>query len=238
MKFATKSLLMVMVLVLVGSTAMADYANPPGWENETDFTHQSWEFNTGATNGPPDGDPAWVNPCGTPNMTDVYLADPGMMEWSDVPMGITTDRRGMWGGMTFNVAVGEVSISMTFDIPNYQRPAPWKKQIWVEMTYFGTDGHAFVEVEGYGSEVISSETFELLPETPGSSSQWWRYTALIDLPDQPASETITVGLIKGTEMAVMIDEIDIDTRCVPGPATTALLGLGGIGALLRRKRRA
>jgi len=34
----------------------------------------------------------------------------------------------------------------------------------------------------------------------------------------------------------LVDQLVIDTRCAPEPATMALLGLGGLGMLFRRKR--
>lgn len=234
---------------LSGLTALADYNNPPGWENDTDFTHQSWEFNPSGWDGddpiPPevpliaDGD--YSNPFGDPTMLNIEFTqtEPGMAGWTWEPMAIVTERKGMYGGMQTDVA-------MTFEIPNFERPKPWKKQIWLQTAYFGCTASAgnvvSVEIAADAdftnpfSVATLSENIEVLVEQPGSASRWYRYTGLFELDEQPGMEYIRLTVANDTAVATMVDQVDIDTRCIPEPATLALLGLGSLFTLARRRR--
>ena len=249
MKDFVKSIFVVSICCLAASSAMADYVNPPDWGNDTDFTHQSWEFNPSGWEGedpiepviPLVADSGYSNPFGDPTMLSVEFTqtEPGMAGWTWIPMAITTERRGMYGGM-------QTDVIMTFEIPNYERAEPWKKQIWLQTAYFGCTASAgdVVSIEFAAnadftnpfSVTTLSEDIEELFEPPGSASRWYRYTGLFELDEQPGMEYIRVTVCNDTAVATMVDEVDIDTRCIPEPATMVLLGLGSLFALARRRK--
>ena len=115
-------------------------------------------------------------------------------------------------------------------IPNRLEPLP-KKEIWIQLIWQpgGNDQTLFLPDE------------PLVAVTPFDSIQFSRQdTALngwthslftIDMWPNPPEEWIT---IKGD---ILVDNLAIDTRCIPEPATFALLGVGGVLMNLIRKRR-
>ncbi|MCD6394024.1 MAG: hypothetical protein J7M40_11015, partial [Planctomycetes bacterium] len=58
-----KAFLLVIGLCVFAGSVSADYANPPGWENDPYFTHQSWSFGT-PTNPSASDDGGAGNPFG------------------------------------------------------------------------------------------------------------------------------------------------------------------------------
>ena len=59
---------------------------------------------------------------------------------------------------------------------------------------------------------------------------WYTYNGLIRIPFNPPSERIWFGFPESTN----IEEIVIDTICLPEPATLALVAFGGALVLRRR----
>jgi hypothetical protein len=66
---------------------------------------------------------------------------------------------------------------------------------------------------------------------PGPGN-WYVYNFLITIPENPAWELIQLEFPESTN----IEEIVIDTICIPEPVSVALLGLGLVPLLLRRKK--
>jgi hypothetical protein len=209
--------------------ARADYVNPPGWDGDTDFTHQTWEFTTDDV--PLIADDGYSNPFGDPTMTEVYLCNPEEMFWVWEPMGGGT-RYGHWGGMPFG-AVGpdEVAAAITFEIPNAARPEPWFKEMWIQVAYWGDilSGGQVLTVEiARDSEfqdlyltydAVAADIEDQSATGSGSSGQFWRFTHTFVLEDQPGIEYVRVSLVPADSMAVFLDQVSIDTRCVSGPVT-------------------
>lgn len=230
-------LVVVAFCCLGGLAANGDYLDPPNWSDSTGFTHQSWDFNYPSAlepQGPqlpvyPDGDPNWINPFGAPCLVDVQFNDypagiPGIVGWrwdysSDQ---FQTYRRGYWGGMG--------NVTLTFKIPDRQRPPLCQKQIWVQMTYLARkDGG-----KTYDIAVASDPNFtdanepklaylhlDEIDEPEGNVSKWYRLTAAYVLADQPQAEYVRltafhlpIALSPPVGGAAMIDQVDIDTRTV------------------------
>lgn len=64
----------------------------------------------------------------------------------------------------------------------------------------------------------------------GQFTGWYTYPFLVKIPDNPPEEWIHIDFPYST----IIDEIVVDTICIPEPGLTAMLGLGGM-LLLRRR---
>ena len=71
------------------------------------------------------------------------------------------------------------------------------------------------------------------PQIQHDASTWYTYNGLNEIIPNPDGEWLTFELVDSTN----IEEIVIKTVCMPEPATLALLGAGGLGILLARRRR-
>lgn len=211
MRLLSAVLVFAVVMVVVPSLARADDLFPPPWRNQAGTTLQEWTFPDANQNPPPD---VVINPYGMPG-AQVW---PGTGQWWWA----------MWGG---RMGVWPLSGAMEFTIPNQNIPNPYK-DIWIQITWAK---QAFLSepvlssVPGGTVELVRQVDLGPTGEPPPAGANWWHSTYKIRIYPNPASEVIRID---GT---VMVDQIVIDTICVPEPATMALLGLGSL-VLLRRRR--
>lgn len=204
-----KRVLLLFVLVsLLAATAQADDLFPPEWRGEPRTTWQGWEFATSDPNPLPD---LGQNPMGPPST----LVQPGYDQtWEDIIDG----RQGVW----------PLSGTIDIEIPNYPDPNP-EKWIWVQLTWkpqvvgdYALDVRAAPELSGDWVDGAPINEI-LLPDG------WIHTTYEMILPYNPEFEQVFIG---GT---VFVDELVIDTYCVPEPATMGLLAFGGL-MMIRRRR--
>ena len=174
-------------------------------------------------------DGGYLNPNGEPSMTRLDMADSEMTGWSYKVMGPPTSRTGIFGGMFSDVV-------MTFVIPNDANDT-LLKEVWLQVAYWG-DSEAsgdIVSVEFFADDpnitdpnrlnvIRSSTNIEVLPEIPGSSGSWYRYTGTFLLDRQPTVEYVLLSIVQGACVAVIVDEVDIDTRCIPVRCATPIPG--------------
>ena len=229
----TRTLSTILVaMALCNCAALADYVDPPAWESDTDFTHQSWDFLTGDV--PLDADNGTSNAFGVPRMTDdLFLYDETYMFWSPDAYGHIPQRYGMWGGMPGGIVTppsdpDELAMYLTFEVPNSERPAPWRKELWIQVVYWGCierDGQVItVEIAAdpdfqnvYHAYPATADDIETLDEPPGDTGRVYRFTHTFALNDQPPVEYVRTSLVRGESAAIFIDQVSIDTRCiVPG----------------------
>jgi len=192
--------------------------NPPWSSTAPNTTHQAWEFTT------PTYDP--LNPY--PQVNDnpycnptIYFSD-GTSYWD----GSTTDLPLIPGPLGDPITSWHVDVNgggFTLGIPNAPDPNPWK--------------HIFYQVTSDKAPNPSGPTTSP-PGThrPGTAFQhaggWYTYTGQIDITPNPLYEYITFTFPASTN----IEEIVIDTICVPEPITLGLLGVGGLMMLRRRQK--
>jgi len=242
----------VLVVFLCAQLASADYAHPPGWDTNPYFTHQSWSF--GDATNPSAPDPGAVSP-GSPsfNMTApgaTWVDDLGMVYAPDyTPLG---QRQGGWR-IDGPSGIRDVQREewFTVDIPNTQNPN-LTKEVWIELTFMVTNlGHAGtisddVDLQIWADGNVGNDDYKFdyhgstPPEPIGGSllgEVWGRTSAMFSFFPQPGDETIVLSGWLDDGKYVILDQIDVDTRCIPEPTTMGLLGMGVLALIRRRKNR-
>jgi hypothetical protein len=209
-------------LVFLGlCIACNSFAGLAPWNGQPNTTYQSWGFGTDAPVSAPDSAPA-LNPYGDPTAsilhTDgtVVSGDDSDTRWMSTHPQFGTDlHSGVWRFYG--------SDYLELIIPNDPEERPIK-EIYLQLTYSASNYPIFKTTPGFlGIELISDIEID---------SNYDLLTLLITIEPNPSSETIE---LRPNDCTMYIDQIIVDTICVPEPATMVLLSLGG---LLLRKRRA
>jgi len=203
------------ILFLAGTVVLAEDIQPPDWRGEWSTTSQVWEFSTLQSNPiKPDGPALGGNP---PLLSTQLTVTPGpSMGWIDKdPSG----RQGIW----------PLSGMMDVIVDNHNPPNEFK-WVWVQITWRPQDPgkHPIIEPmieEGYQTTPpVLVERFEFI------GTDWFEDTYFWQIQPNPPDERFTItGIID-------VDELVIDTWCIPEPATLGLLLVGGVLALIRRIR--
>jgi hypothetical protein len=205
--------LTIFLFIAAGLTAASaalgeDFSAPP-WRGTAGSTYQQWDFSTDVLT--PSPDPV-ANPYGDPLLRVKPIGD-----WIDV----TGNRQGVWP------LSGEIDVY----VPNWLEPRP-EKEIWVQLTWQATDVDPFLPNQPVVG-VTSQPLFDSMEMTRTDIVDFipgWNHSVFkINLYPNPSEEWFT---IKGD---IMVDQLIIDTRCIPEPTTVLFLGIGGAIALARRK---
>lgn len=199
----------ILCLSLFVQIAQADDLNPPPWRGQPRTTFQEWTFAT-------------PNPMPLPDLVNNPYGQPGAQVWP----GTGQQYWPIWGGRG---GVWPLSGAMEFYIPN--AVGGEYKDIWIQLTWAK---QAFMSspiistIPGGTIQLLSQIDIGPTGEPAPAGANWWHSTYNIRIYPNPEFETIRID---GT---IMVDQIVIDTICVPEPATMTLLALGGL-VFLRRK---
>ena len=193
--------------------------NPPDWRTKPagipPTSLQGWSF---STNDNPAIADVVNNDFGDPTL-DITIASPTGRYFQTYDAG-----GGAHQGVWMVTALDYIDIY----IPNSgdNDPETWK-EIWLQIIYSDPGG------TGAQVPIDTNPDYASLNREPlqdlGDGYVLDTYSIIIE-PNPPWEEVLTFAI----QCQIYIDEIVVDTMCVPEPATIILLGLGG---LLLRKRR-
>lgn len=175
-------------------------------------THQAWSFDT--ADNPTYADTS-QNPHGDALASIEY--DGVTAPWLENYLG----HQGVW----------EVEDWMKIHIPNDDTAAPSpEKSIWIQMVF--TAGPQSQNNESQLFTVPAYASLDIL-ETEILDENFIMGTYLITL--EPMSESEDIYILP-RDFKIYIDSLTIDTRSVPEPATLALLGIGSLFTMIRKRK--
>ncbi len=193
-------------ILLFGIVRAEDY-NPPDWRGQDNTTVQLWEFGDDNPTPPPD----YVsNPFGSPS-----LEVTGSAPWT-IWLASDHGHTGVWKFEDY----------IQVDIPNLDQQNAYK-EIWLQLIM---SAERLNETNPVISAIPGAGPLELIDKQQ-IDDYYWRATYSLTIEPNPASETI---YIQPRDCTLYLDELVIDTICVPEPATIMLMGLAAI-ALLRKR---
>jgi len=209
-----KGLVTLALVAAVTGAALGHDLFPPVWRGEPRTCRAVWDDWTGYQPCDPD---QWESVPPIENPLTPYAWGNG-------------DR--VWDGQTWVVRLDSDPDKISFWLPNYPRPSDYKLAR-VQVTYANLNSPnppvqwPDITVTGDGiSNVIGPSMFD------------WTGTGYVtaaydfEIIPNPEEEAFHVAF---TGYPAYVDQVVIDTWCVPEPAMLSLLGIGGLG-LLRRKR--
>jgi hypothetical protein len=196
----------VAAAVVLINTAWADDFNAPDWRGDPRTTYQRWEFGTSSTTPAPDD---YTNTLGVPTLTVT----------GEFPY---TAHQASYEGAT---GVWKFEDYIQIEIANFNEEYDLKR-IWIQLTYLAATGTAPL--------ILTEPTYSErnIVEGPTPSGNYYHIAYEILIEPNPTSETI---YIQPADCTLYLDEVVIDTICIPEPATICLLGFGAL-ALLRKRR--
>lgn len=206
-------------IVLVFVLGAVAQASAPDWRGQAGTTYQRWLFDSDANPAAPN---YVTNPYG-PVCAAVTVGDFGV-GWIDSIPGFGT-RTGYWD----LGSVGNISVNL----PN--RPLQREfKEMWVRVTYFEDITQApVISVNAVGEVSLIGESTEIV-ESVGTGGRWIASLTKWRIVPNPACEQV---VITSDMFGSIIDEVEIDTLCIPEPSSFAALlaGIPFLGLVRRRK---
>jgi len=208
---------------LLAAPALADDWLPPPWRNEVSTTLQWWHFGDSRQldippdePGPLDEGPPYVTGYLPSTKIIEIFPDPTHPEWFETdPLG--SARQGIWALSGW--------IDVIVDNHNHPNDEKW---IWVQVTWAkidpaGTAQPAFVNISPSPSE---GPTFV---DEYVWCANWQTTVYEWKLDWNPPDELFRL------QGDIFVDQLVVDTWCLPEPATLSLLALGAMALIRRRK---
>ncbi len=222
------SISLVAILLVGTSAAWADDINPAPWRGEWSTTFQYWQFetpDTGASSGglTPDGPgPLIEGQNGDPYTDSGYLPSTRLWvypfsDWIDIDLD--SGRYGIW----------PLSGYIDVVVDNHDPVNP-EKLLWVQLTWRPTPGTTGVPIIQPDTQVGFTSTPVRIEDEQSAADGWTTTTYAWEIHPNPMDEWFTIS------GDIDVDQLVIDTWCIPEPATLSLLVLGGLMMLRRRRK--
>ncbi len=225
------------VSVAVVFSAMAEVAVaqpqdpfPPWWHGQWSQTFQWWLFDTDETG---QGLPEGLLPDGPgpleegPPYEPGYLPSTNVVVWPD-PGWFPTDP--LHGSDRTGIFSLSGSIDVTVDNHNPPNDFKW---MWVQLTWAQEFENGIDEPTFYDLNPAADLAW---PVTKTNEMDWgdgWK-TSVYEwrIYPNPVDEFFTIGV---SDLGILVDELVIDTWCIPEPGTLSLLAFGGLFIARRRR---
>jgi len=215
----------------------AEDLNPPAWRGEANTCYAVWEFGEN-TLGEAD---IWYGPPSGADVTEMggiweVGENVAYTEYFESVEGRSGVRAFNVEEFYFDPGISYYIADMLgFRLDNYANDNA-EKQIWVQVVWSGLGGAPYLEAAASGStgeEGVSLGNLDL-------GDGWTHSTYEMVLQPNPVEETVFLTGGGFAASYLYVDQVIIDTRCVPEPSTVIMLAMGALGILTlgHRRRRA
>lgn len=233
---------LIVVFGILAASATADDMLPPDWRGEPGTIMAEWSSWGQAGVGPGMlvllGDQVTANPGDFDPMATAAYA-----HWNSSVVVLDS-----WAGRTgvLEVNPGGGLGPVSFGLRNYDNDNPLKR-IRIQITFMGSGVMDFYVASGSGGGIPGDPPWPTLPWTKRDAIVATSYqhddgwtTSAYDLSIEPNPDWEVIMLDWGytgpDTWVSWIDQVVIDTQCVPEPATLSLLGLGALAVIRRRRK--
>lgn len=207
----------LVVLVFSSAIAIAHDVSIPDWRNQNGTTYQHWTFDDGDDPAAPE----FMNNTYGGASADITLGD--FSEGWQYQLGGMGSQTGYWD-------LGSTGGSIVLGI--FNRPEPLEyKEIWLQVTYYQGIS-AVPDISVTNAAYLGGNT--ILIEDTGMGEGWYLNFSKWRIEPNPSWEEIIIT--SDAAWGSVIDQIVVDTICIPEPMSLALLAIGAL-MTLRKKRR-